>query len=492
MKSLARNPDERYASAQEMRAALEALIRTSGWESDTLALSTWMRELFAGKLRAQAADVAAAGLASLEDFLLTVEEKTSISWMATAAPGGGEKKTPSTGLPPSRPVSGPHAPTPLPSSLAALYDDGQTVELGKGTKDAPPGNPDRVPRSSPVATTLKGGDPVPPLPPSAGVMIPSSAPLKATPTAATAGVIIPDAPASSDTPSMNVAPADNPLPQLLGATSPMPVWTANNDQSTAKRGAILGNLPSPMRRVLVAGGAALLVAAVALTIAFWPSKDSGGTGSIGGAATGGAVGSAVGGATTPTGGARHRRGARPRPAAARRRRGAPSSRATPRSSSASTRRRRSPSTVRRSRWARARRCTCSRASSTSSRCSGRGTACAGCTSRRWRRARTCRSSFRFASRRLRGRLARGLARRSRILFFPLRGEGVARRAPAEDEADDDADDQHRRDVDEVRGRRHRQPRAASFFLSSSTSSSRRRARRATDATHTTTAAQMKP
>ena len=259
-----------------------------------------MRELFADKLRAQAADVAAAGLASLEDFLLTVEEKTSISWMAPAAPGGGEKKTPSTGLPPSRPVSGPHAPTPLPSSLAALYDDGRRSKLADGAKEAQPGNPDRIPRSSPIATTLKGGDPVPPLPPSAGVIIPSSAPLKATPTAATAGVIIPDAPASSDTPSMNVAPADNPLPQLLGSTSPMPVWTAHNDQSTAKRSAILGDLPSPMRRVLVAGAAAALVAAVALTIAFWPSKDSGGTGSVGGAATGGAVGSAVGGATTPS------------------------------------------------------------------------------------------------------------------------------------------------------------------------------------------------
>src|SRR6185312_14866724 len=129
MKALARNPDERFASAQEMRAALEGLIRTKAWEADTLALTSWMREMFAGKLRAQAADVAASGLASLEDFLLTVEEKTSISWMAQPAPGGGEKKTPSTGLPPSRPVSGPHAPTPLPTSAAALYSDGARVAI---------------------------------------------------------------------------------------------------------------------------------------------------------------------------------------------------------------------------------------------------------------------------------------------------------------------------------------------------------------------------
>ncbi|MCU1280613.1 MAG: serine/threonine protein kinase, partial [bacterium] len=95
MKALAHKPDDRFASAQELRAGLETLIRTSGWEADTLALSTYMRELFAKKLRAQAADVAAAGLASLEDFLLTVEEKTSISWMA-APLAAGEKKTPST------------------------------------------------------------------------------------------------------------------------------------------------------------------------------------------------------------------------------------------------------------------------------------------------------------------------------------------------------------------------------------------------------------
>jgi len=239
MKALARQPDDRFASAQEMRAALESLIRTSGWEADTLALSTYMRELFAGKLRQQAADVAAAGLASLEDFLLTVEEKTSISWMAPSLTGG-EKKTPSTGLPPSRPVSGSLPATTLPPTTlpatplpegaaveAALYGDGETVkitDLGKtGHAAADAGAAAPIPRSSPIATTLKGGDPVPILPPmpakqpQSGVIVPSLAPLKATPTAATAGVVVPDAPASSDTPSMNVAPADNPLPALRAA-----------------------------------------------------------------------------------------------------------------------------------------------------------------------------------------------------------------------------------------------------------------------------------
>jgi serine/threonine protein kinase len=284
MKALARNPDDRFASAQEMRAALESLIRTSGWEADTLALSTYMRELFAGKLRQQAADVAAAGLASLEDFLLTVEEKTSISWMAPS-PAGGEKKTPSTGLPPSRPVSGSQPAATLPAATLPagatvdrpLYGDGETVKI---TDIAKPGHAAAaaIPRSSAIAATLKGGDPVPPLPPmpakqpQSGVIVPSLAPLKATPTAATAGVVVPDAPSSNDTPSMNVAPADNPLPALLGSTAPMPIWTGG-EKSTAKRVSLGGDEPSPMRRILVAGSAAALVAAVALTIAFWPAKD---------------------------------------------------------------------------------------------------------------------------------------------------------------------------------------------------------------------------
>ncbi|HWE31177.1 MAG TPA: protein kinase [Polyangia bacterium] len=283
VKALARTPDQRFASAQELRAALENLIRTSGWEADTLALSSYMRELFAKKLRQQAADVAAAGLASLEDFLLTIEEKTSISWMAPL-PAGGDRKTPSTGLPQSRPVSGPLPATPL-------YGDGETVQVTEVAKGGPP-IVDGIPRASPVATTLKGGNPVPTLPAqpakssgvaakSSGVIVPSLSPLKATPTAATAGVIVPEAPAASDTPSMNVAPADNPMPALLASTAPMPVYGGDKStpifgtaKSTAKSAAIGGGEPSPMRRILVAGSAAALVAAVALTIAFWPAKDT--------------------------------------------------------------------------------------------------------------------------------------------------------------------------------------------------------------------------
>ena len=253
MKALAREPDDRFASAQELRAALEGLIRTSGWESDRLALSTYMRELFAGKLRAQAADVAAAGLASLEDYLLTVEEKTSISWMVP--PADGEKKTPSTGLPPSRPASGPQPALKLDAERAG----------------------DAIARSSPIATTLRGGDPAPST--SAGVIIPSPSPLKATPTAATMGVVAPEAPASSDTPSMNLPASQNPL---LSTTAPMPIFGGDkatpmfgSEQATGRRRALLGGgAPTPLQRVLVAGSAAALVAAVALTIAFWPAKPT--------------------------------------------------------------------------------------------------------------------------------------------------------------------------------------------------------------------------
>ena len=312
MKALARKPDDRFASAQELRAALEALIRKSGWEADTLALSSYMRDLFASKLKQQAADVAAAGLASLEDFLLTVEEKTSISWMAPPTLTGGEKKTPSTGLPPSRPVSGAQPATTLPAmpvatmpsmpvatmpTAEALYGDGETVKVTEVDKGGP-AIASGIPRSSPIATTLKGGDPVPVLPPipvkqpQSGVIVPSLAPLKATPTAATAGVVVPDAPSSSDTPSMNLAPADNPVPALLSTTAPMPVWTGG-DKSTAKRVALGGDEPSPMKRILVAGSAAALVAAIALTIAFWPAKDSSST-------IPPTIAPATGTATTPT------------------------------------------------------------------------------------------------------------------------------------------------------------------------------------------------
>jgi eukaryotic-like serine/threonine-protein kinase len=112
MRALARPLSERYGSAQEMRADLEALIRAQGWEADALSVSSFMRETFAAKLKAQEADVRAAGLASLDDFLLTVDEGTRVTWMQAAH----VQHTPSAGLP--------TAPSDAPSETVEteLYD----------------------------------------------------------------------------------------------------------------------------------------------------------------------------------------------------------------------------------------------------------------------------------------------------------------------------------------------------------------------------------
>src|SRR5207247_2125040 len=95
VRALERSPDQRYGSAEEMRADLEALIRMERWEGDALALRRFMRELFAEKLRVQAADVHAAGASSLESLLLRAEARPALSWMA---PRPGNVRTPSAGL----------------------------------------------------------------------------------------------------------------------------------------------------------------------------------------------------------------------------------------------------------------------------------------------------------------------------------------------------------------------------------------------------------
>jgi serine/threonine protein kinase len=259
MKALARNPDERFGSAQDMRAALESLIRANGWEADSLALANWMHDLFSDKLKAQQADVAASGLGTLEDFLLTVEENTSISWIA---PPDTSVKTPSTGLPSSRPVSGPQAP--------ASYDDGPTTQqdpLYPEGANVPtlPGTTPAAAANGPVATVplrelpklSKVSATEPTLPAMSGEIVPSRAPLIASPTAATMGVVAPATPVGSETPSMNLGPQANPL-------------FPSADRSTAKRAAYQGE-PSRWRRIAVAGSAAALVAAVALTVVFWPT-----------------------------------------------------------------------------------------------------------------------------------------------------------------------------------------------------------------------------
>ena len=94
MKSLERKTHMRYTAANEMRADLETLIRTQGWEGDSLALQNYLHEIFAEKLRRQEEDIRESGFGSLEDFLLTVDEKSSVSWIKSVM-----VKTPSGGLP---------------------------------------------------------------------------------------------------------------------------------------------------------------------------------------------------------------------------------------------------------------------------------------------------------------------------------------------------------------------------------------------------------
>jgi serine/threonine protein kinase len=148
MKALHRKTHMRYTTAQEMRADLEALIRSQGWEGDALALQTYMHETFADKLRRQEEDIRESGFGSLEDFLLTVDEKSTVSWIKSV-----NVKTPSSGLPPS--------PAPLPGLTKAakiapvplqhVDPIGHTQELGpldmsdSGGLDLSTGEPTELP-----------------------------------------------------------------------------------------------------------------------------------------------------------------------------------------------------------------------------------------------------------------------------------------------------------------------------------------------------------
>src|SRR5437667_10754906 len=94
MKALDRRVHMRYLTANQMRADLETLIRAMSWEADSFSLQTYMHEVFADKLRRQEEDIRESGFGSLEDFLLTVDEKSSVSWIKSVM-----VKTPSSGLP---------------------------------------------------------------------------------------------------------------------------------------------------------------------------------------------------------------------------------------------------------------------------------------------------------------------------------------------------------------------------------------------------------
>jgi serine/threonine-protein kinase len=210
MKALDRAVDQRYPSAQEMRVDLEALLRDQKWEADAMAVSRWMRELFAKKLEAQAADVQASGLASLDDFLLTVEQHTSISWMPQ--PKTGSNRTP-------QPVS-------------SMYDDEKPTELEGPRGVLPAPRVDAMPDAIP--TVVLAND-LPALP----------------------------APPTRITDSQPGNPA-------LASTAPMG-WQQVPGASTAKRPA--WDPPSRWRRLAVIITIAVLAAGGALTILLWPQHE---------------------------------------------------------------------------------------------------------------------------------------------------------------------------------------------------------------------------
>jgi serine/threonine-protein kinase len=111
MRALARQVNDRYPSAQAMQAELEALIRAQAWEADSIALQRYMGDLFADKLRAQDEAVRAAGVGTLDDLLISVEEGSHIAWMSDPKEESG--RTPAAM--PLGPLGGSLPPPPAPS-----------------------------------------------------------------------------------------------------------------------------------------------------------------------------------------------------------------------------------------------------------------------------------------------------------------------------------------------------------------------------------------
>ena len=254
MRALERSLDERYQTAQEMRADLEALLREQRWEADALALERFMRELFAEKLRAQDEDVRAAGMASLEDFLLRVEQGAQISWMESKA----NVRTPSAGLPSA---SFPSPKEDLRGFVSAptLIADTQHLTPSKPTLLPPVGSaPKPAPQGSAPKPAPVGSAPKP---------LPVEPPAPAAPPDASGGMIIRAGADVTTLPTM--APVD---PADFGVVPERPLAEAAADRSTAKRASY--DPPTRGRRVLVIAIAAALVAGIGLTIVLWPSAEA--------------------------------------------------------------------------------------------------------------------------------------------------------------------------------------------------------------------------
>jgi len=266
MKALARPLDERYQTAQEMRADLELLLRNQRWEGDALALQGFMRELFSKKLSQQDADIRSAGLASLDDFLLRVEESTRISWMPAKSPN--EKKTPSVGLPSAPPT--PPAPNRPPPPRVGPPIPGAAANLPTlpGNMQAPP---DLFSGKAPAGFAPGVPGPPPNVPRPAPAKDPS-APLEAVNTVINMSPYANGAPQADD--RAKQANDFTNTPTLMSPNSPVvpvvPVVIGPRESdSTAKRPSFD---PQPKnRRVLVIAIAAGVFLAITLIIVLWPS-----------------------------------------------------------------------------------------------------------------------------------------------------------------------------------------------------------------------------
>ena len=117
-RALARTLEERYPSAQAMQGDLEALIRKYGWEADSIRLQQYIRDVFSDKLALQDEAIRAAGLGSIEDLLVRMEEGTRMAWMEADAEGEAHRaKSAPSGL------ELPQAPPTLPGTLPASMQE---------------------------------------------------------------------------------------------------------------------------------------------------------------------------------------------------------------------------------------------------------------------------------------------------------------------------------------------------------------------------------
>ncbi len=210
-RALARNPAERYPTAQAMQADLEALIRRYAWEADSIALQRYMRGLFADKLHAQDEAVRAAGVGSLEDLLTRGD--VDISWIEPVAQ---TQRTPAGLLQPSA------IPTPAPEAFAPA---------------SPPVRPARR-DPTPAPSQAMGPSPSQPL-----YIAPVPQPVR-------------------DGSEFTGSTLRNAVGQAVPARS--------SDRITSPTGAVAMPPPSRLKRALVVGGTSLVLAGAVLTAVLWP------------------------------------------------------------------------------------------------------------------------------------------------------------------------------------------------------------------------------